>query len=486
MRRRSSERRASGLCADCGEPLAALDPASAKKVCSALCPGSGIWASRIAYASCVHCRESFIVRKSGRGATKCPSVACRRKMAKLERDQRKPAMAQYGKDRRKKRFAEGLCPQCGAPLENLGGKMICSVPCKAPLRATLIAYATCLFCRELFVSRSCGKVSSLCRKRECQRKMGGIRNARHTPSEGARERAHSRARHRTHTKRASVSDITPEQETAMRKRARDCPLCGVRMTDKPQLPNSKELDHIVPVNVGGTHTHGNARIICKRCNVRRPHDGSDFDGQLTLWAQGPAPVSRPRRRGGFLNKGTCRKGLHPWIPENIGTDNLGRKTCEPCRKESYEARYRANHPQETCGCGALFSRFTKGASLVCPACTDAIARELAELHATGLSWDEVAVKSGYSDGESVRHMVYRSGVKAAQPWAGLKGRKRTNAYRPGSHPASIEKGRRAMAMLAQGMTKQAIADTLGYRSASTVNYLIRITVENDSQIDQAC
>jgi 5-methylcytosine-specific restriction endonuclease McrA len=56
------------------------------------------------------------------------------------------------------------------------------------------------------------------------------------------------------------------------------------MSDKPQLPNSKELDHIVPLGVGGTHTVGNVRIICRDCNLRRPKDGSDYVGPIALWA----------------------------------------------------------------------------------------------------------------------------------------------------------------------------------------------------------
>lgn len=78
--------------------------------------------------------------------------------------------------------------------------------------------------------------------------------------------------------------VTKKQATAMRLLARRCPLCQVKMTDEPHRPNSKELDHIVPVTQGGTHTHGNVRVICRRCNQCRPKDGSDFFGQLPLWA----------------------------------------------------------------------------------------------------------------------------------------------------------------------------------------------------------
>jgi 5-methylcytosine-specific restriction endonuclease McrA len=56
------------------------------------------------------------------------------------------------------------------------------------------------------------------------------------------------------------------------------------MIDEPYEPNSKELDHMIPLNAGGTHTIGNVRIICRSCNRQRPHDGSDYIGPVTLWA----------------------------------------------------------------------------------------------------------------------------------------------------------------------------------------------------------
>lgn len=85
---------------------------------------------------------------------------------------------------------------------------------------------------------------------------------------------------------ALPSDITPAYERDLRATAKRCPMpgCGVRMTDVPFLSNSKELDHIVPINAGGTHTIGNVRIICRQCNQQRPKDGSDYTGPVTLWA----------------------------------------------------------------------------------------------------------------------------------------------------------------------------------------------------------
>lgn len=64
----------------------------------------------------------------------------------------------------------------------------------------------------------------------------------------------------------------------LRKEADLCPMdgCGVKMTDVPQLWNSKELDHVVPIAIGGRHSLDNVRIICRRCNNARPADGSDL------------------------------------------------------------------------------------------------------------------------------------------------------------------------------------------------------------------
>lgn len=64
----------------------------------------------------------------------------------------------------------------------------------------------------------------------------------------------------------------------MIKQTKHCPLCGERA-------KTKHLDHIIPINIGGTHTRGNVRVICAKCNLSRPHDGSDLNGhQPTLWA----------------------------------------------------------------------------------------------------------------------------------------------------------------------------------------------------------
>lgn len=226
-------------------------------------------------------------------------------------------------------------------------------------------------------------------------------------------RAKARRRNRDHIARSAASDITVEQELAMRRKARKCPMCGTSLTGKPGLPNSKHLDHIIPVASGGTHTHGNVRIICSRCNLRRPKDGSDYTGPVTLWAVLPGTVARPH---GGANKATCRKGLHPWTPENIEVRPDGGKRCRPCRKETDRQRNQRRRgrdrgrkpaPRKTCTCGAPFA--APGRTAMCPDCTDKAARRAADLHASGMTWRQVAAEVGYHSYEGARFAAKRIG-----------------------------------------------------------------------------
>lgn len=193
----------------------------------------------------------------------------------------------------------------------------------------------------------------------------------------------------------------------MRAKARRCPMpgCGVKLTDVPHLPNSKELDRIVPGHLGGTYTHGNVRIICRRCNQLRPKDGSDYLGPVTLWAQGPLPVTRADgRRNGAL----CRKGLHPWVPENIlivDSRPGGKRLCRACYQATNNNRLRR------CQCGSPLG--TGGRTFTCPSCTRLNAIYAATLHAGGLAWPQVAAQVGYTTAEGARFAAKRIGYAPA-------------------------------------------------------------------------
>ena len=145
---------------------------------------------------------------------------------------------------------------------------------------------------------------------------------------------------------------------------------------------------------GGTHTHGNTRIVCRWCNRHRPHDGSDFTGQVTLWAQDPGWVARPRRPGGHRNTTTCRKGLHPW-PESAVV-LWGLKQCGPCleavKGEGYISRI-----------GTRRKRVRGEAERL------EMGRRMREMQAAGMGVRAIARELGYRDSKPVREMLKLAG-----------------------------------------------------------------------------
>lgn len=210
--------------------------------------------------------------------------------------------------------------------------------------------ACCAYCLEAFESRrrSDGRWTSCCSKSCAQlyRVTGtpGLVVGRDPEKLKANYRAKN---HRRRTKMRMSSDVTPAYERSLRAKAKKCPLCWVKLTDIPGQPASKELDHIVPINVGGTHTVGNVRIICRKCNGRRPYDGSDFTGQLTLWATDPdVVVKQPKPKKAKLPKVVrvpkppkpkpqprpCRACGTEIVPEGRGRP---RSYCEQCRPSEY-------------------------------------------------------------------------------------------------------------------------------------------------------
>jgi hypothetical protein len=181
---------------------------------------------------------------------------------------------QHGVEQEKtKETMKAPCANCGKPI-SIGkgslaaGQSTCH-PCRRDLRIDIcvIYPRNCLNCERPFIARHKlhGTCSPDCRKNWSDDYHRWKRNKRRVVT---RE-----------------SDITPRQEADIRKRARKCTLCSVYMTGKVGKPNTKHLDHIIPINIGGTHTHGNVRIICRTCNLARPKDGSDYTGPVTLWAQ---------------------------------------------------------------------------------------------------------------------------------------------------------------------------------------------------------
>ena len=244
------------------------------------------------------------------------------------------------------------CEHCCEPIPR-GYSKFCSLACRMAARAdrSLVWPRNCAHCSKPFIGRRHQAITCSAACSDARRKQ---LNNKSTP----------RTRNKRHVRRAveKYTDITAAQEDTMRRKARKCPLCKVSMTDKPLKPNSKHLDHIVPINQGGTHTHGNVRIICMDCNLKRPKDGSDYGGPVTLWAQVPAAIMPPP----------------PKMPA---------PKPKPAPKPV---------SMTTCGkCGVQFAQRTWKQTR-CADCSAILGRQAVELRRDGAPWDEIAQVIGYS------------------------------------------------------------------------------------------
>jgi hypothetical protein len=74
----------------------------------------------------------------------------------------------------------------------------------------------------------------------------------------------------------SNTDVDKKFLRELKKTTLYCKICGVNLVETLG-PNQYNLDHIIPINIGGSHIKSNIRYICRKCNRARPKDGSDID-----------------------------------------------------------------------------------------------------------------------------------------------------------------------------------------------------------------
>jgi 5-methylcytosine-specific restriction endonuclease McrA len=194
------------------------------------------------------------------------------------------------------------------------------------------------------------------------------------------------AGHRRRQRQSPLCDLTAEVIRELRT-ASVCPLCSVVMVEAPLLPASKEIDHIVPLNVGGTNMRVNLRAICRACNGARPKDGSDYTG--------------------------------PVLPEMIDRVLAGRIAAA---RVNAEREGRAEKVRQ-----AAADRASRTED-------DALTRkkrvaEIVELRESGLRWVDVAARLGYNTPAGpVAYLRYsgaplpvvRNGPRGAHSWGAYK------------------------------------------------------------------
>lgn len=293
---------------------------------------------------------------------------------------------------------EPTCRECrrSKPEYRARYRVSCSRCCKEMIGSTRPGHASaatpvCLECRRK--DRVPLEVPPACEARRCgvcsNVYMPRKSNSRTCGPTCAAELKRSRKRNLSRDRQAMIvasrnapDPLTTEDEAAMRRAAKRCPMpgCGARLTDKPFLPNSKELDHIVPRCLNGAHTIGNTRIICRLCNARRPDDGSDID-QLDLFS--------------VLDPAAIAVAQMPRVPRVLRSRQKQGAVC-------------------TCGAPALPGGFVgcHGRRLWCVDCRAEVAANAAGMRAMGTKWQDISDTLGLG-GSGATYNLVANHVRAA-------------------------------------------------------------------------
>lgn len=279
------------VCQQCGKVALRADP-HRTKYCSYECYQARYWESKRSKWDkspriCLHCKTQFLPKHPGNifCCKHCKNTVEWTKTNHSERGKqknyrhylRRRAATAVERDKKKegRRIASRLkrlrtCKRCSKvfdPKEFGLPYRYCSLECKAyrpPKPAPTIYTIDCAECGKSFESRK--RIKKFC-----------------TPQCG-------KALHRRIRKmklRALVVLAEAENVNPYKVFVRDkwiCQLCGVKTPRKLRgsyQSNAPELDHIVPLSLGGEHSYRNTQCACRQCNGSK---GAKPLGQMRLVA----------------------------------------------------------------------------------------------------------------------------------------------------------------------------------------------------------
>ncbi len=168
------------------------------------------------------------------------------------------------------------CKQCGEQFRQASYQQVhCSSRCKAKYQTalTVARYQPKRDAATVYQCKECGKPFT---KRDERQYLCSVAcNAKVTSRNTARVR------------RARIAGAITESFDPHEVLERDgwkCHICGIKTPKRlrgTMAHNAPELDHILPIAVGGEHTRQNTACACKRCNMAK---GAKPLGQLRLTA----------------------------------------------------------------------------------------------------------------------------------------------------------------------------------------------------------
>lgn len=254
------------LCAHCGK--AEVIGRGTKRYCSPACKAASKKARRRGYnvsrpgrrrdADCLNCGKPFKSRPSGcspGGWTVCCSVKCAQNHRHARARLLKPIVV---------RTMHGHCVRCGKHFAmQQHGCLYCSKACAAyewsPSRMV------CVYCGRPFLQ-----------ERRWQRTCSD------TCLHGMERKHHRIAKSKRRARARGVGADSIDPLAVFERDKWRCKFCGVRTprslrgTCDDRAP---ELDHIITLADGGSHTWGNVQCACRKCNGLK---GARSMGQMGL------------------------------------------------------------------------------------------------------------------------------------------------------------------------------------------------------------
>jgi hypothetical protein len=212
---------------------------------------------------CRECGATFRPKRAGR------TTYCGRECAFASRTQRKAA------EKASPRYR--VCATCGgAPVE--GRNRVCG-GCKAAAKE--VARNALKIPRQRKPCLDCGtEIFGTAGKKRC--KTCARRRSIHQQAE-----KHGRTKkHRHRARRYGVAYHPVSPAKVFSRDGWRCQMCGgktpsrLRGTNDPRAP---EMDHRIPMAMGGDHTYENVQCSCRACNIRK--GGTRALGQMHLFPQ---------------------------------------------------------------------------------------------------------------------------------------------------------------------------------------------------------
>lgn len=196
------------------------------------------------------------------GASQQKQKADRQARLEAEKASRPPAPT-YGR----------ACQHCSAAfVSSTDTARYCSRACR--IRAKRARAHSTDYMREYmraYTRKRAGLVSRTIECRECGSAFEAARKKAYCCSPECSKRFSRRCRdYAKRTTALPFEKLSPR--SVFERDGWTCQECGVPTPEAKRgttEPNSPELDHILPLSRGGTHTYANVQCLCRQCNMRK-------------------------------------------------------------------------------------------------------------------------------------------------------------------------------------------------------------------------